>query len=397
MDEKIKQVMNPHLKKLQNISQKEYRRIVGLMSGTSMDGLDIALGRFSGTGRETRFEQEYFKTVEYPPEVRQKLIAFSTAKCLDPEHLCVWNTYLAHVYGGYVNEALDSWGIPKSEIDLIASHGQTLYHAPKHKHNLEGFPNTTMQIGDGDHLAHLTGIITISDFRQRDTARGNEGAPLAGYGDYLLFSDPETSRVLLNIGGIANFTYLEAGSDRYPPLSSDTGPGNTLIDAAIRTYYDGLTYDRDGGLAARGEVHKGLLSSLKDHPFFKKTLPRTTGLEVFHLDWVQQCIDTSGFQLRPEDLLATLTRLTIETIADAIRGVIPGDASVTCYVSGGGIYNKTLMKGLAEEMKPLDMVPLSKLGMHADAKEALFFAALANELVCGEDTRRHFGKICLPD
>lgn len=389
--------MNPFLKKLQEISRKKERRIIGLMSGTSMDGLDIALGRFSGSGKHTNFELEQFISVEYPQEVRQQLISFATAQNLDPELLCIWHTQLAHVHAQYVNDALDGWNIPAQEVDLLASHGQTLYHAPRHKHQQEAFPNATMQIGDGDHLAHLTGLITISDFRQRDTARGNEGAPLAAYGDYLLFSDPETHRILLNIGGIANFTWLEAGSDRFPPLSSDTGPGNTLIDAATRQHFDGLTYDKDGGLAARGKVHKGLLSCLKGHPYFQQSLPKTTGFEVFHMNWVRECIQDSGFTLRAEDLLATLTLLTVETIADDIKKIRPGDEPAELYVSGGGAYNKTLMDGLKEMVAPVSVMPMNKLGVSADAKEALFFAALANELVCGEDTRLHLGKICLPD
>lgn len=389
--------MNPLLEKLQQISLKKERRIIGLMSGTSMDGLDIALCRFSGSGKATDFELEQFLSKEYPREVKHQLHAFATVQCLDPQLLCVWHTYLAHIYARYVSETLQKWGIPASEVDLIASHGQTLYHAPIHKHNMEGMPNATMQIGDGDHIAHLTGVITISDFRQRDTARGNEGAPLAAYGDYLLFSNSRKHRVLLNIGGISNFTWLPAGEDQFPPLSSDTGPGNTLIDAATREHFEGLTYDKGGGLAARGNVHEQLLACLKAHTFFQKPVPKTTGFEMFHLNWVNQCIDESGFQLESEDLLATLTRLTSETIADEIRDILPDNEPVEVFVSGGGAYNDTLMYELAGLLKPVPVIKMEELGVGADAKEALFFAALANELVCGDDSRLHLGKISLPD
>ncbi len=413
--------MNPLLKKLETISSKGERRIIGLMSGTSMDGLDIALCRFRGSGAATRFELEEFISVGYPEDVIRQLISFATSECLDPQLLCVWHTWLAHLHAGYVREALKTWNVPADEVDLIASHGQTIYHAPKHKHKMEGMPNATLQIGDGDHLAHQTGIITISDFRQRDTARGNEGAPLAAYGDYLLFSDPDTHRVLLNIGGISNFTWLPAGSDRFPPISFDTGPGNTLIDAATRKHFTGMRFDKGGTLAASGKVHAELLGLLKQHTYFQKPAPKTTGFEVFHLNWVENCmmeaavaleddLPDAGMEERPGesrrkgpdtfravDLLATLTRLTVDTVADQIREVLPGDESAEVCVSGGGAFNDTLMDGLRKSLDPVPVSRTDELGVTADAKEALFFAALANELVCGEDTRLHLGKISLPD
>ena len=462
--------MNPLLKKLEAISQKKERRIIGLMSGTSMDGLDIALCRFRGSGPDTQFELEEFTSVTYPDDVNRQLISFATSDCLDPQLLCVWHTWLAQLHAAYVRQALKTWNVAADEVDLLASHGQTIYHAPKHKHNMEGMPHATLQIGDGDHLAHQTGIITISDFRQRDTARGNEGAPLAAYGDYLLFTNPDTHRVLLNIGGISNFTWLPAGSGDFPPLSFDTGPGNTLIDAATRKHFTGMHFDKGGALAASGKVHNELLGLLMQHPYFEKSAPKTTGFEVFHLNWVESCMiqagvvmeddlpdagrddrpdglrkdagtasmtkpgedasrqkreDTDGGQggdagqeqgggkagkieslkkkrLEPDtisavDLLATLTRLTVETVADQIKKVIPEGEQAQVCVSGGGAYNDTLMAGLKEALDPIPVSRIDDLGVSADAKEALFFAALANELVCGEDTRLHLGKISLPD
>ena len=478
--------MNPLLKKLENISQKKERRIIGLMSGTSMDGLDIALCRFRGSGPGMRFELEEFTSVTYPEEVNLQLISFATSDCLDPQLLCVWHTWLAQLHAAYVRQALKAWNLPADEVDLLASHGQTIYHAPRHKHNMEGMPHATLQIGDGDHLAHQTGIITISDFRQRDTARGNEGAPLAAYGDYLLFSNADTHRVLLNIGGISNFTWLPAGSGEFPPLSFDTGPGNTLIDAATRKHFTGMQFDKGGALAASGTVHNELLALLMQHPYFEKSAPKTTGFEIFHMTWVESSMAQAGLvmeddlpdagradrpdglrkhsgtasmtepaedagqeiseeidqkqggqsgreegmqsgreegkhaapgkdggkadkmealknkRLEPDtlsavDLLATLTRLTVETVADQIKKVIPEGEQAQVCVSGGGAYNDTLMAGLKEALDPVPVTRIDDLGVSADAKEALFFAALANELVCGEDTRLHLGKISLPD
>ncbi len=445
-------IMNPLLRKLQNISGKEERRIIGLMSGTSMDGLDIALCRFRGCGAGTRFELEKFLSVDYPDDVNRQLISFATSECIDPQLLCVWHTWLAHLHAGYIRQALKDWDVSPEDVDLLASHGQTIYHAPRHKHKMDGMPHATLQIGDGDHLAHQTGIITISDFRQRDTARGNEGAPLAAYGDYLLFSSPDTHRVLLNIGGISNFTWLPAGVDAFPPLSFDTGPGNTLIDAATRWLFTGLRFDKGGALAASGKVHKDLLALLMQHPYFGKPAPKTTGFEVFHLNWVETCMAEAGVVMeddlpdagrddRPEemetgspdslntgggkeqddggkaeadegeqrnttlkpdtisavDLLATLTQLTVETVAGQIRETLPDSEPAQVCVSGGGAYNDTLMDGLRKALDPVPVARIDELGVSADAKEALFFAALANELLCGEDTRLHLGKISLPD
>ncbi len=389
--------MNPLLQKLQQISQKKERRIIGLMSGTSMDGLDIALCRISGTGYDTNFDLEEFATVAYKDDIRHQLIALVRTPTLDAEQLCVWNTHLAHIHASQVKKIVAEWGVRPQEVDLIASHGQTLHHAPKQKHRMKGMPNATLQIGDGDHLAKQTGVITISDFRQRDTARGFEGAPLAAYGDYLLFGKPDITRVLLNIGGIANLTVLPEGGRKFPPFATDTGPGNTLIDAMTEAHYGGLTYDIDGGLAARGNVHDKLLSCLKGHPFFKQKAPKTTGFEVFHPDWVRECIEKSGFQLQAEDLLATLTRLTTDTIISEIQNVLHENGNAEIFVSGGGANNITMMKQLDDGLSPHRLQTTESLGVGTDAKEAVLFAALANELICGEDTRLHFGKISLPD
>lgn len=397
--------MNPMLRKLQNISEKSTRRVIGLMSGTSMDGLDIALCRFHGCGMHTRFELEQFVSVDYPDEVNRQLISFATSDVIDTQTLCVWHTWLAHLHGGYIRQALKDWRVSQGDVDLLASHGQTIYHAPRHKHNMDDMPNATLQIGDGDHLAYQTGIITISDFRQRDTARGNEGAPLAAYGDYLLFRHPDTHRVLLNIGGISNFTWLPAGLAAFPPCSYDTGPGNTLIDAATRKHFTGLRFDKGGALAASGQVHKDLLALLMQHPYFSKPAPKTTGFEVFHMSWVETCMAAAGVAMEDDmpdgisaaDLLATLTQLTVETVAHQIRDSLPENEPAQVCVSGGGAYNHTLMDGLRKALDPVPVVRTDELGVTADAKEALFFAALANELICGTDTRLHLGKISLPD
>src|SRR5690606_23325075 len=193
--------------------ERQERLIIVLMSGTSLDGLDVALCRFRGNGTETKVELVKFKTVPYDSEMKTRIKSVFAKKTIDFQLLTLLNPWIALLHGAMILDCLEEWKIEPGTVDLIASHGQTVFHAPKILHGLEDYPNATLQIGDGDHLAVKTGIITLSDFRQKHIAAGGEGAPLAMYGDFLLFSHPAENRILLNMGGIANFTWLPAGQD----------------------------------------------------------------------------------------------------------------------------------------------------------------------------------------
>ena len=394
--------MHSFIDKLQQISLKKERRIIGLMSGTSLDGLDVALCRFSGSGRRTLWKLEEFASVSYTDFERQSLRAISSLKTIQTRDLCLWNAELARRHATVVNGLLARWNVPAETVDLLASHGHTVYHAPAHEHAVAGMPNATLQIGDGDHLASLTGIVTVSDFRQHDIVRGGEGAPLARYGDFLLFTHTQQSRVLLNIGGIANATWLPAENTRFPPLCRDTGPGNTLMDGCVRRYWQGLARDEGGRLAARGTPDEALLYRLWQHDYLRNSAANaTTGLEQFSWEWVQQQLPAAGPVLSREDLLATLTLFTAQTIARAIckmvarsNGQPAGDTVV--LAAGGGVHNSTLMNFLRRELGALPLATTHEIGLDPDAREALFFAALANELFCGRDPRLQLGKISLP-
>src|SRR6202007_1935544 len=181
------------------------------------------------------------------------------------------------------------WNLHPDEVDLVASHGQSIYHAPKLLHQREGFGNATLQIGDGDQLAVSTGIITISDFRQKHIAAGGEGAPLAVYGDYFIFSKKGENRIILNIGGIANFTYLPGDLDAKNIFSTDTGPGNTLMDAYMQLHFQ-LSFDKDAAVASRGMINEELLKELMQNSFFEKGFPKTTGPELFNLSYLENAI-----------------------------------------------------------------------------------------------------------
>ena len=376
--------MNANIAKLFHISQQPTRRIIGLMSGTSLDGLDIALCRIEGSGVASKVVLEHFATVPYSSDVKERIREVFAKTQVDFELVALLNEWIGELHAQMILDTLAGWGIAPGEVDAIASHGQTVMHAPKAQHGREPYGNATLQIGDGDHIAVRTGIITLSDFRQKHLAAGGEGAPLAVYGDYFLFGQAGQNRILLNLGGIANFTYLPASMDPQAVFVTDTGPGNTLIDRLMRHYFSGQDFDRDAAVASSGQVSPALLAALQAHAFFAQPFPRTTGPEVFNAGYVQQAQAASGTAaLAPADVLATLTRFSAETIAHAIGAAtraLNGDFDV--YLSGGGMHNPLLVRWIAE-LLPARYQRIDVLGVLGDAKEAVLFAVLANETLAG--------------
>lgn len=393
--------MKRHIEQLHTMARQPSRTILGLMSGTSLDGLDLALCRIEGAGFNTRIAVTHFDTVAFEEDFRREIRRVFAQQTIDFQHLVLLHVVVAEHHAAIINETLKRWGIAPGEVDLIASHGQTVFHAPRQFHGLDGYPHATLQIGDGDHIARQTGIITLSDFRQKHLAAGGEGAPLALYGDYYLFSQAGEDRFLLNIGGIANFTYLPGDGDAARVFATDTGPGNTLLDAAAQRYFQ-QPYDADARLAGSGKVDEALLVRLKNHPFFTLPYPQTTGPEQFNLDWVEREAGT-GFQ--PQDLMATLARLTADTIAAGIKRVYRTSGQKAIYLSGGGAHNPLVVDHLRNSFPGWKMAPMEELGVHGDAKEAVLFAILANETVAGEMAENaqlgglplvSMGKISLP-
>ncbi|MCE7073468.1 anhydro-N-acetylmuramic acid kinase [Dyadobacter sp. CY327] len=381
--------MRAHIEKLYEISGKKSRRIIGLMSGTSLDGLDVAVCNIEGSGTETELELEFFTTVPYTEEFRNEILQIFAKRQIDFQQLCLLNPFIGTMHAKMILDCLNSWDLDIEHIDLIASHGQTVFHAPKKQHKLPGFPNATLQIGDGDHIAAKTGVITLSDFRQKHIAAGGEGAPLAVYGDHFLFSKEGENRILLNMGGIANFTFLPGSLDTTKIFTTDTGPGNTLLDAYTKRFYH-KPYDENGTIAASGKVNETLLAALKSYPFFKAPFPKTTGPEVFNFDYVESAIQQSKLiSVSRQDIIATLTQLSAETISDAIRSVMEEDETYTIYASGGGAHNPVLMSGISHALNR-PVLKIDKLGISGDAKEAVLFAVLANEAVAGQ--QMHFGE-----
>jgi anhydro-N-acetylmuramic acid kinase len=375
--------LNQNLQHLFNIAQKEEKIGVGLMSGTSLDGLDIALCRFSGNGLQTKFSLLNFTTVPYQEDFKKEIAAVFARKDGGLEKVCLLNAYIGNFHGGLVLQALIEWNVKPGDVDFIASHGQTIYHAPKRLHQQDDYPNATLQIGDGDHLAVKTGILTISDFRQKHVAAGGEGAPLALYGDVLLGSKAGENRILLNIGGIANLTYLPGNGNYNNILCTDTGPGNTLIDAACRKFFN-RPYDEDSKIAFSGNVNEPLLNALLNQPFFTEKAPKTTGPELFNLAYVEQAQkQSSSLSISYEDLVCTLSAFTAKSIAVFITtNFNAGDIKI--FASGGGAKNSYIVNYLKKALPNAIIADTSNLGINPDAKEAILFALLGNEALCGE-------------
>ncbi|MFN7602437.1 MAG: anhydro-N-acetylmuramic acid kinase [Bacteroidota bacterium] len=388
--------MNRQIQSLYQIAQKPQRLIIGLMSGTSLDGLDIALCRFRGMGLETQIELLEFETVAYENTFKEEIKTIFSKDTVSLEKVCLLNPWVGLVHAQMILDCLKKWNRVPSEIDLIASHGQTIYHAPKSLHQKEKFGNATLQIGDGDHIAHATGVITLSDFRQKHIAAGGEGAPLASYGDFLIFSKRGENRIMLNIGGIANFTYLPGTLNADEVFSTDVGPGNTMMDAYMQKNFQKY-FDENAAVARNGKISDSLLNALKNHSFFHQSFPKTTGPELFNLSYLQNAQQQSGKQaLSHEDIMATLNRFSADMIVVALRECLKDRTDFKIYSSGGGMHNPLLMQHLKLQLPAQEFLVTASLGIHPDAKEAVLFATLANECICGGQVNYGSGRNGIP-
>ncbi|MBT1451821.1 anhydro-N-acetylmuramic acid kinase [Glaciecola sp. XM2] len=400
--------MNRQLKALFDIANKDEKWIIGTMSGTSLDGLDIALCKVKGHGKQTTLELVHFTTQPYQQDYKDLITPLFANSDARLEDVCLANTWVAHKHAAMINETLAGWHLQADDIDLLASHGQTVFHAPRHSHSQPNMPNATLQIGDGDHIAQLTGIITISDFRQKHVAAGGEGAPMVKYGDYLLFVDDNEYRVLLNLGGIANLSVIPPKAYFSDIISTDTGPANTFMDALVQQHLAPKRYDHNGELAAKGVIDDALLTKLLTHPFLTLPCPKSTGQEAFSITWLnEQLTQCNLTDIALEDMLATLCAFSAKCVANAINQLIPAQQALTIYVSGGGAHNAQLLAYINAYLPNATLKSMSALGINVDAKEAALFALLANECICSDASvtfanSSHapavsMGKICLPN
>ena len=362
---------------------KEVRHVVGMMSGTSVDGVDAALVEISGTDSEPKVKLLAFENKPYPPQVREKIFSLFTPANATVDKVGYMNFLLGEIYAKSALSVIEKAGMKPEEIDVIGSHGQTIWHAPIPE-SPDGIPVAyTVQIGEGSVIAERTGILTVSDFRVADMAAGGQGAPLVPFSEYLLYRREKETILLQNIGGIGNMTVMPAGAKSRDVFAFDTGPGNMIIDAVISAVTGGeKTYDAGGETAAKGKVCNALLDILKEEPYYRQPLPKTTGREHFGVQYTEKIL--SWWKENPiplEDLLATVTDLTAYSIADAYeRYVLPKYRASEIIVGGGGSYNATLLRFMKERFAPHGVAVRTQedLGLSSDAKEAVAFALMAD-------------------
>ncbi len=359
-------------------------KVLGLMSGTSLDGIDAAVIELVGEdGTLDSWELIGFATRTYSSTERDRIAeALSTAGAAA---LCRLGVDLAEWFAEAAHSACDGAGIPVSALDLIGSHGQTLWHLPPRG----GEQGASLQLGNPAVLAARLGAPVVSDFRSADLAAGGQGAPLVPWADQILFSHPSERRAIQNLGGMGNVTWLPPSGSSLPCVAFDTGPGVALIDRVAERASNGVDrFDRDGQLAERGVCDPALLDRLMRTPFFDLAPPRSTGREVFGNDFVDTLIDEQGLEVgsdstRWSNLMATLVALTARSIGDAYRRWILPHGVDRVYLMGGGARNPALCRAILSELTPVEVVGGERLGLDPDAREAVAFALLAWAHSCG--------------
>ncbi len=350
--------------------------VIGLMSGTSVDGIDAAVVEVTGSPPDLSAQLLAFEFVPFEAAQRQRILALFDPQQADPQTVCQMNFVIGEWFAEAALQAIRSSGLPIEEIDMIASHGQTLYH-----HVGPGVKTpSTLQIGESAVICARTGVTTVADFRVADVAVGGQGAPLVSYVDWLLLRHPTKSRAVQNIGGIANVTYLPAGGDAGATLAFDSGPGNMIIDAVVAWHTGGKqTFDADGRLAARGAIDEELLAELLEHPYLELPVPKTTGREEFGAQFANEVIAKAMARgITGEDAVTTVTGFTAWSIAEAYRTHLP-QLPDEIILGGGGAHNPTLIHQLRQALPGISILTHRDLGMNDDAKEALAFAVLGYE------------------
>jgi anhydro-N-acetylmuramic acid kinase len=343
---------------------------LGLMSGTSADGIDAALVRFEGEGRALRCQLVHGRTFAWDEATRTRLVALGQgADTVSLDALGALDATVALAFADAALALLQAAGIPRGRVRAIGSHGQTIRHRP------QADPPFTWQLGDGNVIAERSGIDTVADFRRRDVAAGGQGAPLMPAFHAALLGSPQEDRAVLNLGGIANFTLLPVGGE---VRGFDTGPANALMDAWCERH-TGRAYDADGAFAASGQVDAALLARLLAEPWFALPPPKSTGREHFHLEWLQARIGETA--LPPADVQATLLDLSARTVADALQMTQPDTRRV--LVCGGGVRNAALMARLAAYLPQAIVESTAMHGLEPDYVEAMGFAWLARETLAG--------------
>jgi Uncharacterised protein family (UPF0075). len=372
--------------RLIEIYNKEERLVVGLMSGTSVDGIDAALVRIKGKGTDTEVDLLEFENYPYSDEMREKIFKLFSPETGTVDKICHMNFILGELFANAALGVIKKAGLTPDKIDLIGSHGQTIYHIPSPIEDSGYMVRSTLQIGEPAVIAERTGIVTVADFRVRDVAAGGQGAPLVPYTEYIMYREEDKTIALQNIGGIANVTVLPAGCELDDIIAFDNGPGNMVIDEIVKRLTDGrMRFDENGALAGKGKVDQVLLEELLDDDYFKKTPPKTTGREYFGSRYVDKVIKrASELNVWGYDLAATVTALTAKSIALSYRDFIMNQYGLDrVIIGGGGSYNETLVNMIRGYLDGVEVLTQEDIGFNSDAKEAVAFAVLANEAING--------------
>ncbi len=361
-------------------------RLLGLMSGTSADGIDVALVRISGSPPNIAAKLENFLTLPFPPAVRAAVLRLANGGATSTAEVSQLNFLLGEMFARAALAACHRFGVPQRRIDLIGSHGQTVYHQGEVTRFLGGAVASTLQIGEPAVIAARTGITTVGDFRPADMAAGGQGAPLVPLVDYLLYRHPRQGRVALNLGGIGNVTVIPPAARLEHVFAFDTGPGNMVVDGLVRHFSrGGQTYDRDARIARRGRLLPGLLDALLADRYFRRPPPKTAGREQFGESYCARLLAWGRrHKARPADLVRTATLLTALSVVDAFhRWILPRTKVRQLIVSGGGAHNPLLMAQIQAALPGIEILGSARLGVPEDAKEAFAFAILAYETCHG--------------
>jgi len=371
---------------------------IGLISGTSVDGIDVAIVRIAGNGQGTTPELLAFETVPYPDAVRAELLGLYDDQANAVQRLCSLNVVVGECFADATIAVCARARIDLGEVEVVGSHGQTVWHQPEADPNVPLSTPSTLQIGEAAVIAARTGAPVMADFRVADMAVGGQGAPLASYFDWAVLGDPNGSRCVQNIGGIGNLTWLPAGGGVDDVIAFDTGPGNILIDGLVTLLTGGHhTFDRDGLLGAAGTIDDALLTTLLRDPYLDEAPPKTTGREYYGMAQCRGLIADAGLaegaldgsdeaaRQRGLDLIATATAYTARSIVDSYRRWLPRLPDEV-LVNGGGSRNPTLMRMLGEALAPIPVMATDAVGYDGDAKEAIAFALMAHDSLAGFPT-----------
>ena len=371
------------MKTLVEIMQKESLLVIGLMSGTSLDGMDAALVRLDGHGTATKAECLAFASVPYTSEERSEILELALGAAGGSKRLALMNFWMGEKALEACRAVCSSAGISADEIDLVGSHGQTLYHIPVPEEYLGRSLMATYQTGEASVISEGIGCPVVSDFRVRDMAAGGQAAPLVPYSEFLLYRREDKNVGLQNIGGIGNLTVLPKACTIDQVYAFDTGPGNMVIDRLVVKLTEGrMRWDENGAIAAKGSIDTSLLRWMLDDPYLEKRPPKTTGREMYGDEYIDRLLEKAdSCSVTMENIIATATRFTVECIATAWERFCPEKPKLL-IVGGGGAHNLCMMNMLRERL-PIPVMTNEDLGLNGDAKEAVAFAVLANECVHG--------------